>query len=377
MQSLKMKIFFVSIYLLFFTSCTLNYYGAESRKIYKKIGCTSLTILQKSTPDFVVRNYEELILAIDNSLPYQTIYIKDTSIIDLTGKPPIQLKRGVCLVSGNSCKNRGALLFTKDLGHSPAIQCKGDDIKIVGIRLMGPDTSRRIQQMYELIAKNQYYSLPYSHGIRCIGYGKLLVQNCELLGWSYAAIDMESGSGNIIRNNYIHHNQRLGLGYGVALHDAYAIIEENFFNWNRHSVAGSGRLNSGYEIRNNIFGKRSLNYVVDMHGIYDERVKDTIGGTDLHIHHNTFYTTEDGPIVIHGDPINTVKIHHNIFLGHISWDKVFTKGIYFRNGKVKSYKNMFKSDIGEMKFGTALLKSQTGQNILRNIKILKPKFSIE
>lgn len=372
-----MKLFLVSINLLLFISCSINYYGAESRKVYKRIGCTTLTNLQKSTPDFTVGNYEELNLASINSLPYQVIYIKDTSSIDLTGKSAIQLKKGVSLVSGNSCNNLGALLFTKDLGHTPAIQCKGDEIKIVGIRLMGPDTSRRIQQMYDLIAKNQYYSLPYSHGIRCIGFSGLLVQNCELMGWSYSAIDLENGIGNIIRNNYIHHNQRLGLGYGVAVHDAYALIEENFFNWNRHSVAGSGRLNSGYEIRNNIFGKRSLNYVVDMHGIYDERVKDTIGGTDLHIHHNTFYTTEDGPIVIHGDPINTVKIHHNIFLGHISWDKVFTKGIYFRNGKVKSYKNMFKSDLGEMKFGTVLLKSQVGQNILRNIKLINPKFSIE
>ena len=371
MKSLYIVIIFILV------SCKSNYYGAEDVSISKRIGCSNMTNIQKKNPDFFVANYEELVFSLSQIKEGGIIRINDTAKINLTGKSKIEIKQGVSLVSGNTCENQGALLYTSDIGHSPAIECTGNGVKLIGIRLIGPDSSRRVKQMYNLISMNKYYELPNSIGIRCVGFSGLIIQNCELMGWSFSAIDIERGEDNIIRNNYIHHNQRLGLGYGVMLHDAYALIEENFFNWNRHSVAGSGRLNTGYEIRNNIFGKRSLNYVLDMHGIYDERVNDTIGGRDLNIHHNTFYTIEDGPIVLHGDPINTARIHHNIFLGNLTSEKAYVKGVFFRNGKVRSYKNIFKSDFIHMKTRTVLLKTHPITKINKKIKLINPKFSLE
>lgn len=357
-----------------FVACKFGtYYGAELRKNTKNIGYSNKQYQFKN--EILVNNYIELANAIANAKPNSIISIADTAKIDLTNKPPIILIEGTTLYGGDSRNKKGALLFTTNLGHSPAIQCKGNNIKIIGLRLKGPDTMRRVEQMYSLIAKNEYYSLPYSHGIRCIGFDNLLVENCELWGWSYSAIDLERSKGNVIRNNYIHHNQRLGLGYGVAVHDAYALIENNFFNWNRHSIAGSGLKNTGYEVRNNVFGEKSLNYVIDMHGIYDERLKDTIGGTDINIHHNTFYTTEDGPIVLHGDPIHPANIHHNIFLGVKAWDKAFTKGIYFKNGKVNANNNLYYNS-GTIKDNN-LKFSVDDTRILKKIKLYPTIFSIK
>ena len=124
---------------------------------------------------------------------------------------------------------------------------------------------------------------------------------------------LQDSYNNEFRYNFIHHNQRLGTGYGVLLNRADALIEYNYFDDNRHSITGSGRLNTSYIIRYNVFGKNSLNYVIDMHNITDEMLNKDIAGSKIEIYNNTFYTEEDGSIVIHGDPIQKAIIKNNIF----------------------------------------------------------------
>jgi len=335
--------------LLFFAclGCTSSkYYGAENKKCNKPIGILDHPVTNAGKIN-VINTYDELVIALEQTEPFGKIKISDKAIIDITGKPALTIKEGIHIEGGRTSTTLGALIFTTNLDHSPAIECIGNNVRISGLRLQGPDSSRRIEQMYALIAHNAYYDLPFSFGIWCHNFNNLIVENCELFGWSYAAVSMKNSNGNIIKHNYIHHNQRLGLGYGVALDDAFALIEYNFFNWNRHSIAGSGRLNTGYEICNNIFGERSLNYVIDMHGIYDERVRDTIGGSQLKIHHNTFYTVEDGAMVFHGDPIQPIRIFNNIFIGnHIN--KAVTKGIYFKKGKIITQNNLYVQQQGQL-----------------------------
>jgi hypothetical protein len=55
-----------------------------------------------------------------------------------------------------------------------------------------------------------------------------------------------------IEGNYFHHNARDSLGYGVVLSgNAYATIEGNVFNFNRHAVAADGTAFNGYVARFN------------------------------------------------------------------------------------------------------------------------------
>ena len=51
-----------------------------------------------------------------------------------------------------------------------------------------------------------------------------------------------------VHDNYIHHNQQYGKnGYGVSMHEgAYALIEKNVFDYNRHAIASAGDPGTGY-----------------------------------------------------------------------------------------------------------------------------------
>ena len=94
----------------------------------------------------------------------------------------------------------------------------------------------------------------------------------EIFHWSGAGIDVRDNTAQAergrlfntneravrIRNNFIHHNRHGdGDGYGVHVADgAYALIERNVFDENRHAIAGGssdGKKDfSGYTVRDNL-----------------------------------------------------------------------------------------------------------------------------
>ena len=94
----------------------------------------------------------------------------------------------------------------------------------------------------------------------------------EIYGWSEAAVRVNDCDGkewcpaggrmlpsenpNAVRihDNYIHHNQRAGReGYGVSINvGAYALIERNVFDWNRHAIKGGGSPGTGYAAYRNL-----------------------------------------------------------------------------------------------------------------------------
>ena len=89
------------------------------------------------------------------------------------------------------------------------------------------------------------------------------IDNNELYGWSNAAVGVEDPFNRInpdnynavwVHDNFIHHNQHRGrLGYGVVVGEtAYALIERNVFDWNRHAIAGNGSDGSGYRAYQNL-----------------------------------------------------------------------------------------------------------------------------
>ena len=59
---------------------------------------------------------------------------------------------------------------------------------------------------------------PSTYGISAgSGMHRLEVDNCEMAGFSLAAISLSASSGHAVHHNYLHHTQRQGLGYGVVL----------------------------------------------------------------------------------------------------------------------------------------------------------------
>ena len=268
--------------------------------------------------DFTVSTAQELLDALEKAKQGQVVFVEDSAVIDLTGKNNIVIPGGVTLASrrdGEAAK--GALLYSIQLDTTPLFTTGGDNVRITGIRLRGPDLERRTEQLRELMAEgghDAYYRISNSNGIQST-HEKLEVDNCELWGWSHAAVFLKKGAVNAhIHHNYIHHNQRSGLGYGVCLDQSSALIEANLFDWCRHHIAGTGSPGTSYEARYNIVFTNANGHSFDMHGGRDRNDGTDIAGDRISIHHNLFMATDVPAVVIRGIPTEKAEIHHNWFL---------------------------------------------------------------
>ena len=236
------------------------------------------------------------------------VYV-DNTVLEIPASVTLASDRGT---DGSS----GALLFSDALATRPFIRALGPNVRLSGLRLRGPDPERRLdhhRRSYREPGSGRdskyYYSFPVSDGIDAAHDG-LEVDNCELAGWSHAAVFLGRGSGHHIHHNFIHHNQYQGLGYGVCLDIAEALIERCLFDYNRHSIAGTGRPGSGYEARHNIERGTSLSHLFDMHGGRDRKDGTDIAGDWLHVHHNAFFCRE-AALRIRGVPVREAIIELN------------------------------------------------------------------
>jgi hypothetical protein len=171
-----------------------------------------------------------------------------------------------------------------------------------------PDGTRR--------GHEYYYKFPVSDGI-ITQSDELEVDNCEITAFSHAAIYLQKGKEHHIHHNFIHHCQYAGLGYGVSHNESTSLIERNLFNFNRHSIAGTGRVGCSYEARHNVELGTSLSHCFDMHGGGDRGDGTRIAGTTIRIHHNTF-RAPNAAIKIRGVPQNVCEIYRNWFPRHAS-----------------------------------------------------------
>ncbi|MBN1293268.1 MAG: right-handed parallel beta-helix repeat-containing protein [Candidatus Latescibacteria bacterium] len=317
-------------------------FGAWENPDGDKIGGGHSYSKMVSHGDFIVQSLDELLDALENAANGQIVYIKDDTVIDLTGQKNVVLPGGVTLASGrNGDSSNGALLYTIQLDTMPLFVTGGENVRITGLRLRGPDQERRTEQLGELMLEGghrAYYRITNSDGIQALHSG-LEVDNCELWGWSHAAIFLKSGATEAhIHHNYIHHNQRSGLGYGVCLDQANALIEANLFDWCRHHIAGTGRPGTSYEACHNIVFEHANGHSFDMHGGKDRSDGTDIAGDSIIIHHNTFFATDVSAFVIRGVPTEKAEIHHNWFLHKDSAAAVKQTNA---NGNMKVYSNQY------------------------------------
>ncbi len=289
--------------------CTENVhrsYGADANPSTDPLGggVGYSGIVDPNSADFIVSTRSELLSALSSAKSGQIIYVTDSASINLTGDSPIAIPAGVTLASGRGrSSSLGALIYSNDLNTYPLFSLKGENTRVTGLRLQGPDPERKTDQMTWLSAHGRYYDIPNSFGIWS-QYSDQTVDNCELFGWSQAAIYFYPGStGNYVHNNYIHNNQREGLGYGVSLNTgSSSLIEANIFDWNRHSIAGSrGSPDACYEARYNLLLD---NGNFDMHGGND--VSDPTV-----IHHNTLIDKSPPAVEIRGIPTEGVWVYKN------------------------------------------------------------------
>jgi len=256
----------------------------------------------------------QLLHAFENAIAGDIIYIADDAEIDMTGEDGINIPTGIILASGRgkTPDSEGGLIFKNSYTGPTALFIAQGSVRITGLRLKGPGHNSS--------------GTTGSRGIRANDY--IEIDNCELYGWSYAAINLDD-SQNIephIHNNYIHDCTSGGLGYGIEVGVSQPLITANIFSGSsyfRHQIAGTGEQYCSYEASYNIVlkggylfnGTAAHNF--DMHG-------PVVAGSWINMHHNTFANPRSNntsavssvncpDISIRGVPLASSQIEHNWF----------------------------------------------------------------
>jgi hypothetical protein len=275
--------------------------------------------------DYIVKDLDTLLDALSRAKVGQTVFIPGETEIDLTARIYIEelvleVPEGVTLAGDRGHGGSQGALLTSDALKTPAmIRAIGPGARITGLRICGPNPKRYLDHHRRSFGvggrgHEYYYKFPTSNGITT-EYPRLEVDNCEISGFAHAGVYLITADGHHIHHNYIHHCQYQGLGYGVCHNTASSLIEQNLFNWNRHSIAGTGRPGNSYVARHNVELGESLSHCFDMHGGRDREDGTDIAGTTIEIYNNTF-RAQQTPVMIRGVPQEKCEVHHNWFLKH-------------------------------------------------------------
>jgi PKD repeat protein len=296
-------------------------YGAETcnptgNPIGGGAGYSKIITGTETSVKYTVSTKAELLAALRSAKSGETVFVKRTAVIDMTGTPTVTIPAGVTLASDRGLAgSSGALIKrTSNLNggwEEPMFKTSGANVRVTGLQLegeMGPQDGTGAGESRYLV------------GMEAESATSFEVDNCELRGWSWAAVSLDRSSGSYIHHNYIHHNQAAGEGYGTCHYGGDAIVEANLYNYNRHDITGAGWAGEKYEFRYNTnlgYGTASGGSRVDVHA--DENGGQFAGDT-YRIHHNTFQDNGAGvqrmlPIQISEKPTTGAYIYYNDFKG--------------------------------------------------------------
>ncbi|QLD88687.1 hypothetical protein HWV07_06405 [Natronomonas salina] len=255
------------------------------------------SLVGRSQADYVVDTKSELGNALSSASSGDIVYVAGNATIDIGGST-FTVPSGVTLAS-----NRG-------IDDAPGGLIRTDrETKMINVRRGGRVTGLRIQgKYYSYFDPRGDDSYPTGTGVRVTG-SDVEVDNCEIWGFAYAGVNASSNTPHI-HHNHIHHTPRAGLGYGVVMSGGHPVIEWNYFNYNRHAIAGSG--GGGYTARYNHVGPDTIGHIFDMH---------RPGGDRIHIYRNTVEAVghvnggskEFPAVVIRGVPSDVALIEDNWF----------------------------------------------------------------
>jgi hypothetical protein len=208
-------------------------------------------------------------IAIENAV----VRIAGNVNLDLSGMSFLRVAPGVQILGDRISTRTGPRLFTNTfprvLLQVGADGAPSDGVRISGIRLDGGES----YDPFSAVGKED------ADGIAITASQNVEIDRNEIFRWRGSAVSVHDGNnandpnfiGRInrdnantvrIHDNYIHHNQHPSAddcahavidggghsaGYGVEVADgAFALIERNVFDWNRHSIAGDGKAGTGY-----------------------------------------------------------------------------------------------------------------------------------
>jgi hypothetical protein len=253
--------------------------------------------------------------------PNTTIRVLSGVELDLSRYANMPVAQGVTLLGTRTPREPGPRLYTRT--HPKRLfVVRGDNVRISGVRINGADLG---------VAEDEGGP---ATGIYSNSHVNVEIDHNEIYGWKNSAIDVSDDDERIsyvfnpesvrIHDNFIHHNQHVDkFGYGVVIDNgAYALIERNVFDYNRHAIAGDGSYDSGYRAYENLVlqnGGRHHKFLwlwfhthqFDMHGqdscglgslFSDSLYNCGTAGHDIEIRYNSFLYTEKAAIKLRGTP---------------------------------------------------------------------------
>ncbi|MFC7247123.1 FG-GAP-like repeat-containing protein [Catellatospora aurea] len=255
----------------------------------------------------------------------QAVSVRDAVIkiagnvnLNLSGKQDLAVAPGVQIIGDQSTYPKGPRLFTStnptylfDIGDEWA--GPSDNVRISGIRFDGGTPQGTVNSVAVSVRSSINVEIDHS----------------EFYGWGVGVevvdpwgnrITLANASTVHIHDNYMHDLQ-VQFGYGVVTgKGASALIEENVFYNNRHSIASDGREGSGYLLyRNLILANSGINadeQQIDMHAVNhcgDGHWNCGPAGEYMDIRYNTIQHVEGRSFLLRGDPYHRADVAYNVF----------------------------------------------------------------
>lgn len=268
--------------------------------------------LTRKDANWVVLDASQLVTALNSASQDDVIWVPGNETIDMSNHASVTVDTRVSIASNRGNSNGGLI---KAPSHpKPLFDIRASGTRFNGLRIHGGQ--------FEYIDWPGYDAGKHGTGVR-INADNVEVSNCEIRGWGHAAVSV--GRQGFVSKSHIHHcdlvdNPMDGLGYGITVFRGNPLIQYNYFNNNRHSVAGDGYKECSYVARYNFVGPVGYGHAFDMHDAESNNSnKGSHGGKRVSIHHNIFkYTNRrdggaDEAVKIRGVPLDGGQVMNNWF----------------------------------------------------------------
>ncbi|EIF51168.1 hypothetical protein [Sulfurovum sp. AR] len=259
----------------------------------------------KTSGDYTVTSYSELVSAISSASTDDVIYIPESATIDFTGQPSLYISKKLTFASNRGIGgSTGGVIKNDSLSNNyhKTIVVNIDGVRFTGLDIQGPSGTEASVNMVTGISTEK---------------NNIEVDNCLIHGWTYAGIRSDRSGNNLnVHHCDIYDNKRPGYGYGVSVFVGHAEINYNKFGNNRHNIASSGDAGTSYTARNNITYGAGTNILFDMHGGDGDGT--TAGNV---IFENNYVGVRDregwGANNVRGEPRDRSDYHYNWYVGYV------------------------------------------------------------
>jgi hypothetical protein len=278
-------------------------------------------------------------------VPNAVVRIAGSVNLDLSWMTDVLVAPGVQIIGERTAFPRGPRLFTGsfpahllDIGQPDR---PSDGVQITGIRFDGGESSDPCDSA----------GVEDADAILVVSSQSIEIDHNEFYRWRGSTVHVADPAGRInkdnagtvwVHDNFFHDNQHPtycglnpfgsghGGGYGVSVSGgAFALIERNVFDRNRHAIAGHGGPGDGYFAYRNLFlypgvddekvSITNYNHQIDMHGSqtcgHGESFNCGPAGEYIEVAFNTVVSPASDAIQLRGTPSDPggMSVYGNVF----------------------------------------------------------------